>query len=196
MPFSIPGGRQARPWRELPRGALRWLLPVGVGVALAASWVGGEPEDAPGEPASAAVEDSRPAPELEVPTVDGFRFDLGRERGSAVLVARFDGVKIDAGALGELAAAVEGAADRTRGSARAVAVCVGTGLAELRASLGHPPSGLAIAADPDGRAMAGFTAAAGGGAWWIVDRRGRVVERGTRPGPEAITALLAAARRP
>lgn len=200
IPFAIPGGRlgRRRLWHAAPR-ALSRLLPFAVPIAIAVAWAGlggTEPDDEPATvvaPGAAAVA----APELDLPTLDGFRFDLARERGSAVLVVLVDGRKPDVEGLARLAAAAEATLDRARGSARVLAVGVGAGLAELRAAgLRDTPRGIAIAADPDGSATAAFAAGAGAGGWWVVDRAGRVVARGPRPGPEALGALATAARIP
>jgi hypothetical protein len=60
------------------------------------------------------------------------------------------------------------------------------------------PFALTFAAAADGRAT-GFLAAASpgqGGAWWLVDRAGRVVGRGRQVGPEVFATLLAYAGAP
>jgi hypothetical protein len=135
------------------------------------------------------------APPLDLPTLDGFRFDLARERGRAVLVVRFDARKPNRDGLLALAAEAEKALERSRGGTRVVAVGVGLGVAELRAALRDMPFALTVAADADGRATGAFASGAGQGAgWWLVDRAGRLAERGGRLGPDAFAALLALAR--
>lgn len=181
--------------RALPRPRSLWprartVIPFAVPLAIAAlAWalVGDEPEDA-----VARARGPVAAPRLDLPTLDGFRFDLGRELGRAVLVVPFDGQRPDRAALARLAAGAEAVADRARGAARVVAVGVGAELGGLRTALRDPPHGLAIAVDGDGRAMAAFAAAAGTASWWVVARDGRVVAQGTGRVAEGLVALGAA----
>jgi hypothetical protein len=195
-PVLLRGGRRRR-WDLAARVARkvrsRAAPVVFLAVFVVAAAVLGGRESSEGDQAPRRDRPGVEAPRLDLPTLDGFRFDLGRERGRAVLVILFDARKPDRNGLAALAAEAQKVADRSRGDARVVAVGVGLGLAELRAALRDVPFALTVAADADGRATGTFAASAGQGAWWLVDRTGRVVGRGGRPGPEAFSALLAAA---
>jgi hypothetical protein len=81
---------------------------------------------------------------------------------------------------------------------RVVAIGVGLGLPELQTAHRDPFHPLALAAAAEGRAISAFASGAGSGAgWWVVDRAGRVIGRGSgeRPGPGAFRGLVGAAQR-
>lgn len=196
-PVLLRGGRRAR-WDVLARVARKvragglpvlFLVPFVVAIVTLGSR---EPPDDPGPSSEApAVE----APPLSLPTLDGFRFELGQQRGRAVLLVPFDARKANRDALLALGAEAEKAHELSRGDARIVAIGVGEGVAELRTALHDMPFGLTIAVDVGGEATRAFASGGGHGAgWWLVDRAGRVVGRGGRPGPDAFAALLASAR--
>ncbi len=191
----LRGGRRGR-W-DLAARIARKIRSGGVPVALvtlffvAAVVLGGR-ESPEGDPAPRGEVLAAEAPRLDLPTLDGFRFDLARERGRAVLLVLFDARKPDRNGLVALAAEAEKVMERSRGGTRVVAIGVGLGVAELQAALRDVPFALTVAADADGRTTNTFAARAGHGAgWWLVDRTGRVVGRGGQPGPDAFAALLA-----
>lgn len=195
-PVLLRGGRRvgweraARFARKVRDGGVPVVLVAVVLVAAVVLGTRDAPDDEPGPRGEVSVE----APPLDLPTLDGFRFDLARERGRAVLVVPFDARRPDRDGLLALAAEAEKALERSRGDTRVVAVGIGLGLAELRAALRDMPFALTVAADADGRAMAAFASGAGQGAgWWLVDATGRVVGRGGRLGPAAFAALVAVA---
>ena len=193
-PVLLRGGRRGR-W-DLAGRIARKIRSGGVPVAfvtlffVAAVVLGGR-ESSGGDPAPRGEVPSVEAPGLDLPTLDGFRFDLARERGRALLLVLFDARKPDRNGLVALAAEAEKVMGLSRGDARVVAIGVGLGVAELRAALRDMPFALTVAADADGRTTGTFAAAAGQGGWWLVDRTGRVVGRGGQPGPDAFAALLA-----
>lgn len=197
-PVVLRGGRRGR-WdlaRRLARKVRKGGVPVLFFVLflVAAVTLGSRevPRDEAG-PGSEGV--ALAAPPLHLPTLDGFRFDLARESGCAVLLVPFDARKANRDGLLALGAEAERVRDLSRGYARIVAIGVGLGPAELRAALPDLPFALTVAADADGVAMRAFASVAGQGAgWWLVDRSGRVVGRGGQPGPDAFAALLASAR--
>lgn len=196
-PVLLRGGRRGR-WalavrvaRRIREGGVPIVVIVLFVVAAVALGTREVRQDDPGLPGEVSVE----APPLDLPTLDGFRFDLARERGRAVLLVLFEARKPDRDGLLALAAEAEKVLERSRGDARVVAIGVGLGVAELRAALRDMPFALTVAADADGRATGAFASAAGHGArWWLVDRTGRVVGRGGRLGSAVFAALVAHAR--
>jgi hypothetical protein len=183
----------ARVARKLNFGSAPVVL---VAAAFIAFLAFGRRESTEGEAARVGEVRGVEAPPLELPTLDGFRFDLARERGRAVLVVLFDARRVDPDGLAALAAEAEKVTARSRGDARVVAIGVGLEVSKLRAALPDVPFALTVAADAEGRAMDAFAASAGQRAgWWLVDRTGRLAARGERLGPEAFGALLAAAGR-
>jgi hypothetical protein len=201
-PSASPPSRLDALRRRLLRAAqpsprLRKLLAVGVAAAvfLLGDFFGVGPFSGSPEPGPAADRPAVEAPAVDLPTLDGFRFDLERERGRAILLVVFDARQPDVralAALGALAGEAEVASERARGDAQVVALGAGLGLEELRTAVGEPPHALVVAADAQGAAAKALATVAGKGAWWLVDRAGRVVARGEEwPGPEAVRALVA-----
>jgi hypothetical protein len=184
----------ARVARKLRLGSAPLVIAAAFFIAFLAF---GRRERTEGETARVGEVRGMEAPPLELPTIDGFRFDLARERGRAVLVVLFDARRVEPDGLATLAAEAEKATARSRGDARVVAIGVGLEVSKLRAALPDVPFALTVAADAEGRAVDAFAAASAGqrAGWWLVDRTGRLAARGERLGPEAFSALLAVAGR-